>query len=68
MARGSRVKTSGKGRSCTGKRKFETKSEAEKVLWAMRRQKVAGPLMGVYKCKHCDGFHLGHKRRFGKRS
>ncbi|MGD9530589.1 MAG: hypothetical protein AB7G36_10040 [Candidatus Nanopelagicales bacterium] len=62
MSRGSRVKTGTKGRACTGKRRFETRAGAADVLARMRRQKHAGPLMGVYACRHCGGFHLGHKR------
>lgn len=67
MARGSKVKKNTRGRSCTGKRRFDTDREARDLLVKMRRQKTAGPLMGVYRCRFCEGFHLGHKRSNGRK-
>lgn len=64
MSRG--IKTRTKGRSCTGKRRFESKGAAKKALNELLRDQRFVTRMNVYACTFCDGFHIGHKR-FGVR-
>lgn len=66
MARGSRVKTRTKARSCDGKRKFTSRRAADDAMHAMYRRRLSITRLNVYACDHCDGWHIGHQR-FGKR-
>lgn len=50
------MKTRTKARSCTGKRRFATRQlavaeEYRRVAW-----------YDVYRCKFCEGWHLGHHK------
>ena len=50
-------------KSCTGKRKYNSKVEAEDSRFSLiRRGKVDGYL-DSYKCKFCDGYHLGRSNK-----
>lgn len=42
---------------CTRKVKHLTESSAQAQCANMRKQ---GSWMHVYKCPHCEGFHVGH--------
>lgn len=49
-----------KRKSCTGKVKYETFEEANRVLFNFKRFKKEKSPMSVYRCKFCNGFHFGH--------
>lgn len=66
MARGSKVGTHSKARSCDGKRQYESRTAAEDAIWKLRRKKLSVMRMLAYQCKYCGKFHIGHKK-FGKR-
>lgn len=67
MARGSRVKTQSKGRSCTGKARHDTRAAARKALESLIRAKKARRAWNdVYACRFCDGWHVGHKPGLGR--
>ena len=56
------------GRSCAGKHRYETRKYAKgrlRVLRAKRRDEGdhGWMLLSVYRCQHCDGFHIGHASR-----
>ncbi len=65
MARGSRVHTKTKARSCDGKRKFTSRRAAENEISRLYRIRAAITRLTAYACDFCDGWHIGHKR-FGK--
>lgn len=50
-----------KNQSCTGKKRFDTRAAANDEKFRLRR--AGGSWPEVYKCKFCDGWHLGHKAR-----
>lgn len=50
------MKTRTKARSCTGKRRFATR----RLAVAAADRKLAR--YDAYRCKFCDGWHLGHHK------
>jgi hypothetical protein len=44
-------------RHCDGKQRFETYRLAEEVAKRSRRRRESN--RHVYRCRHCDGFHIG---------
>lgn len=46
-------------RSCTRKVRYGHKETAQRGLDAMEARNIKG--LEVYRCRHCDGFHIGHK-------
>jgi len=67
MARGSKVHKTGKGRSCDGKKRYESKAAANAQIDSMYKAKMAITRMVPYECKYCGGWHVGHSRFRGKR-
>lgn len=53
-----------KGRACEGKTGFVEKQKATSAMHHYsRRYGAAFGALEVYKCKHCDYFHFGHKKK-----
>lgn len=46
--------------SCHRKVKYGHITTAEKAIESMAAKGSTG--LSAYKCKHCKGFHIGHKR------
>lgn len=47
--------------ACDGKVKFNSFTEADRSLRAaMRHDGAADTKMGVYRCRFCQRFHIGH--------
>ena len=66
MARGEKFSSHSKARSCDGKKRYDSKTAAEKAMRGLYARKLAITRMVVYPCKYCGGFHVGHKK-FGKK-
>ena len=52
-------------KGCSGKVRHETQPAAEEQLADMRDRDVAhrqSRTLGVYACRLCQGFHIGHDR------
>lgn len=47
-------------RGCTSKSVFVSRAEAKSRLRHGRHQ---GAGLEAYRCRYCDGWHLGHRRR-----
>lgn len=47
-------------KSCDGKKKFATQTEAMKIVWKMKSD---GEIVHTYKCQFCKGWHIGHYHR-----
>ena len=48
-----------KGRSCTGKRRHDTREQAADHIAEL--EAVGAVRLNAYQCKHCDGgWHIGH--------
>ncbi|MDQ3956043.1 MAG: hypothetical protein M3285_10910 [Actinomycetota bacterium] len=57
MATGKRVKA----RTCDRKRRYASAREAEET--ARHRREESGELdLGVYPCRFCGGWHIGHEQ------
>jgi hypothetical protein len=52
---------------CTGKSAFDTWHEANRRARRMR-QRGNGAHVEPYHCKHCNQFHVGEARSYGKRA
>lgn len=51
-----------KGRSCEGKQRHHTRQQAMAHLWSFVNKFGAAPVqVGVYRCRHCGFWHLGHQ-------
>ena len=57
-------------RACTGKIAFPTKDKATASMWRLINARGQRPnSVMVYKCQHCEQFHIGHRsRKTGRRS
>ncbi len=60
---------------CGTKPKYGTRDEAARARqWMIDKTGTAPTAVGAYACKHCSGFHIGHRRpdsnegRRGRRS
>jgi hypothetical protein len=53
--------TETKNRKCTGKRRHDTRRKAMSALYRLVRRGAFRPLLNVYACEHCAGWHLGHR-------
>lgn len=47
-------------KSCAGKRRFESLTEALTAQCNLNRKRDWGDRMRPYRCKFCSGFHFGH--------
>jgi hypothetical protein len=55
-------------RSCKRKRRHTTREGAEDQLRSLERNRFAtGMYMHAYKCRHCGGYHVGHRLGYGGR-
>jgi hypothetical protein len=45
---------------CTGKERFESRALAARVA---RRRTIVGKPGHAYRCRHCDGYHIGSPQR-----
>jgi hypothetical protein len=53
-----------KGRSCDRKRRHESKESAERQKAQLTRDTGSAWFrMQVYRCRHCNGWHVGHTGR-----
>jgi hypothetical protein len=54
--------------TCQVKRRYST-SKAAKATMRRTQAKVGGAALNVFRCEHCDGWHMGHrpKRHGGRR-
>lgn len=53
-----------KKRACEGKTKFVQRDSAYvAMVHYSQSYGAAKNALEVYKCKHCDNFHFGHKKR-----
>jgi hypothetical protein len=50
----------GKYTSCTRKRRYDTKRQARTNAKLMHKKYLGR--YKAYKCKHCNGWHVGHNR------
>lgn len=47
---------------CGTKTRFETRADAARARdWKVEKGAAAGSI-GAYRCRHCSGFHIGHRR------
>jgi hypothetical protein len=61
------MSTRSKGRGCDGKKRHDDKDQAVGQIWSLARHRGAVPSRyQAYSCKHCGGWHVGHRPR-GKR-
>jgi hypothetical protein len=56
------MSTRTKGRGCDGKQRHDTKAKALAQLRSLQRNYAARGIV-VYRCRHCDGWHVGHRSR-----
>lgn len=49
---------------CKGKKAFGSKADAKRWL---KRSSMNTSGMNVYRCPHCQSFHMGHKPRSDRR-
>lgn len=49
-----------RARECTGKVKHETEAAARRALAVSARRPKFEGTVGVYRCRFCRGWHLGH--------
>jgi hypothetical protein len=59
------VKKQTKRRACAGKKRNATKADAVRQLDRMIRDGSSPDALEPYKCGHCDGWHVGHRRGYG---
>jgi hypothetical protein len=52
-------------RSCLAKRYYHSRKDARYAKRLMAQKK--GCVFTIYRCRHCDGFHLTHQQRRGNR-
>lgn len=50
---------------CQGKHRFDSRVMADRVAVASRRRRDSA--MHAYRCKHCNGWHLGSNKSINKR-
>lgn len=52
-------------RSCLGKRPYADEEEARATARQIRKQGKLARFTGLepYKCRHCEYWHLGHRKR-----
>jgi hypothetical protein len=48
--------------TCERKIRYGRQVSAENAL-AKMKEKYNDPFLEAYKCRHCDGFHLGHREQ-----
>lgn len=53
--------TETKNRNCTGKRRHTFRRRAMAALYRLVARGAFRPLLNVYSCEHCDGWHLGYR-------
>jgi hypothetical protein len=59
-------------KSCTRKKRYSSKAEAEEQRMRYHGKEIH-PLLpdmtvyGVYECQFCGGWHVGHRRKFKRR-
>lgn len=51
---------------CTGKRQFSRFGQAARAA-KRRRRHDGGAHVEAYHCRHCNAFHIGEARDYGKR-
>ena len=51
---------------CTGKRQFARFGQAARAA-KRRRRMDGGAHVEAYHCRHCNAFHIGEARDYGKR-
>jgi hypothetical protein len=55
-------------RSCKRKQRHETRQAANEQLNNLIKNRYASPIyMHAYKCRHCGGYHIGHRLGTGGR-
>jgi hypothetical protein len=60
--------TTRRRQSCRRKRSYETRDAANAALKVLIRKYFASELyMHAYKCRHCAGYHVGHRLGTGGR-
>lgn len=50
-----------KGRACQGKQRHPNKDAAERALFRLARAGADRAGLNTYQCRHCGGWHLGHR-------
>ena len=48
-------------RCCEGKRRHDTRAKAGDHLATLARAGANYHRLEAYRCRHCDGFHVGHR-------
>lgn len=52
---------------CSGKVKFATYKQADRSAKVMRQNHERGCHVEAYHCKHCQHFHVGEPRDYGRK-
>lgn len=47
-------------KSCKGKRRYLSITEAARAAWSMQRRATPGEHISAYHCQFCGGHHIGH--------
>lgn len=47
-------------KACTGKVRYGTQEDCDKVMRAVNSKSEVRQRMSAYKCKFCNGWHFGH--------
>lgn len=56
-----------KRRSCRHKHAHPTRQDAHAALASLIARGASPYYMHVYKCRHCGGWHVGHRLGYGGR-
>lgn len=59
------MKRPSKRRSCEGKVRHDNPDSAHIALRARIGRGATPYTLHVYRCRHCEGWHIGHKRGVG---
>lgn len=56
--------TNTKNRGCTEKVRHDNRQTALAAMWSLVHRRGACPARyNVYRCRHCPGWHVGHRPR-----
>lgn len=57
-----------KARECGTKFRHDSKAGADAQAASLHRNRAATPATAhVYRCPHCGGWHVGHRKQRGRR-
>lgn len=53
------VETPDVAAGCTGKKRYDGPFSAARALKAIKKRRSVDRGAAVYRCRHCDGYHIG---------